>query len=217
VRAVIILFAKAPQPGMVKTRLVPPLTFVEAAELHRAFVDDLITRLQTLTEFDVELHTDVSTDAWTRSRVACKCQIPGGLELRMLHALSTALREGYERVAVVGTDAPTVPLDSVEALFRSPADTCLGPTDDGGFWAISACETKPNMFSGVTWSQGDTLTQTIAAIEDAGLSTELGPAWFDVDEPHDLERLLDAHDLPPSTRQWVQRYWPAIVRRIAKP
>jgi rSAM/selenodomain-associated transferase 1 len=215
VRAVIIFFAKSPHPGRVKTRLVPPLTLTEAAELHDAFVEDVLTRFRKLTRFDVELHTDVITDAWPALNVTRKLQITGSLGLKMVHGLTSALTSGYERAAIIGTDSPTLPVEHVDALLDSTAQVTLGPADDGGFWGIAACETKPIMFDKVQWSQADTLTQTISAIQAAGLSVALGPSWFDVDEPADLERLLASPVLPQATEHWLHRYGQLIAMRKA--
>jgi uncharacterized protein len=127
------------------------------------------------------------------------------LGLKMFHALDSAIAQGYERAAIVGTDSPTLPFDYVDSLLRSKASVAVGPADDGGFWGIAASETKPNMFDRVRWSSRETLRQTIQAIESAGLPVELGNLWFDVDEPADLERLLRTN-LPPSTQRWADRH-----------
>ena len=215
VRAVIIFFAKSPHPGRVKTRLVPPLTQTEAADLHDAFVEDILTRFRSHTRFDVELHTDVITDAWPALNVTRKLQITGSLGLKMVHSLTSALASGYERAAIVGTDSPTLPIEHVESLIDATTDVTLGPAEDGGFWGIAAYKTKPIMLENVHWSHADTLTQTVSAIRAAGLSVGFGPSWFDVDEPSDLERLLASPALPPATERWVQRYAQAIGARKA--
>jgi rSAM/selenodomain-associated transferase 1 len=211
VRDVIIFFAKAPDPGKVKTRLVPPLSWLEAAELHVAFVDDLLGRFQQLEHVDVELHTDVVTDAWRSHTVTRKLQISGCLGLKMFHALSGALTRGYRRAVVVGTDAPTLPSRYILSLLAARSEVALGPSDDGGFWGIAARETKPNMFANVRWSSAETLGQTVRAIEASGLSVELGERWFDIDVPADLARVLADPDLPPATRCWAERYSNSIA------
>ena len=133
----------------------------------------------------------------------------------MFHALDTALASGYERVAIVGSDAPTLPLGHLESLLRSRADVALGRAEDGGFWGISARRVSAKMFSDVHWSQPDTLDQTVSAVKAAGLSVEVGPAWFDVDAPTDLDRLLAAPDLPPATKLWADRHRRVIAGRTA--
>src|SRR3982750_1445539 len=104
----------------------------------------------------------------------------------MFHALSEALAGGVERAMIVGTDAPTIPLDYLRALLTSNADVALGPAEDGGYYAIPARRVDPAMFGGVTWSAPDALERTIAACSACGLSTEVGAEWWDIDEPADL-------------------------------
>jgi rSAM/selenodomain-associated transferase 1 len=205
VRSVIILFAKAPVPGRVKTRLMPVLSETEAADLHTAFVGDLTERLLGFREADLELHTDIPSDAWPDPEVSRKLQIPGDLGLRMFHSLTTALSEGYERAMIVGTDAPTLPLDYLHHLLVSDADVTLGPTEDGGYYAICAKRTQSGMFAGVRWSSPNALEDSRRAIESTGLSVGIGPSWWDVDEPADLDRLAASNDLPPRTRAFLRR------------
>ena len=83
-----ILFAKAPIPGRAKTRLAAAIGAEQAAELYRAFVADTIAKLTEFRGFaDIELHTDIPTDAWIDSGVTRDLQAAGGLELKLLHAL----------------------------------------------------------------------------------------------------------------------------------
>jgi rSAM/selenodomain-associated transferase 1 len=215
VRAVIIFFAKAPEPGRVKTRLIPPLTSGEAAELHSAFVEDLVTRFRKLARFDVQLHTDLSTDAWPTLNVTRKLQIPGSLGLKMLHSLTTALASGYQCAAIIGTDAPTLPIKHVDSLIEATTDVTLGPAADGGYWGIAARKTNPIMFDGVQWSCADTLAQTVSAVQATGLSVGFVGNWYDVDEPASLDRLLAEGNLPTATQRWARRYAESIEARKA--
>jgi rSAM/selenodomain-associated transferase 1 len=201
----IILFAKSPLPGRVKTRLLPTLSPELAADLHSAFVRDMINRFHDLRGTHFELHTDTESDAWQDLAVTRKVQIRGDLGLKMVHALGVGLASGYDRVVIVGSDAPTVPVAHVTNLLESTADVALGPATDGGFYAIAARKTHECMFDGVTWSQADTMARTVHAIHRTGLTVELGAEWFDVDEPDDLEILLAASDVPPHTAACLQR------------
>jgi rSAM/selenodomain-associated transferase 1 len=203
---VIILFAKAPVPGNVKTRLQPPLSPHSAAALHEAFVWDMIQRLQPFTGASLELHTDIPTDAWATAGVAQRLQYGDGLQLKMLHALDQALRRGHPRAIILGTDAPTLPIGHIEKLLASTADVALGPTDDGGYYAVSASRTHPAMFDDVAWSSPLTLEHTLNALERCGLTVELCPQWFDIDEPADLARLAQSSDLPPHTTRWFAEH-----------
>src|SRR5215472_12344654 len=94
-RPLIILFAKAPVPGKVKTRLQPPLSALEAARLQIAFVNDMLEMLLGELGFaDIELHVDEPTGAWTHHHVPQKLQADGDLGVKLLHALGSALADG---------------------------------------------------------------------------------------------------------------------------
>jgi rSAM/selenodomain-associated transferase 1 len=197
-----ILFAKAPIPGRVKTRLATAIGAEPAAELYRAFVVDTISKL---TEFrdvaDIELHTDTLTDAWSTAGVARDLQVAGGLELKLLHALAGALQTGRPQAMVLGSDSPTLPRGHIQRLLDSKADVALGPCEDGGYYAIACRRVRPEMFGGVEWSTPYVLEQTERAVRASGLSVERGDLWYDVDEPEDLARLMKDPALPPCTRQ----------------
>ena len=199
-RPVIMLFAKAPVPGRVKTRLVPPLTPAVAASLHAAFVRDTLESLETLTAIvDVELHTDIVTDAWRDIVVPRQLQHEGDLGLKMLKALAGALDRGHSPAFVLGSDSPSLPPAHLHTLMRLNADISLGPTEDGGYYAIGATRVHPDLFAGVRWSTPHTLNDTVHACAECGLTTELGAAWFDVDDPPDLERLRNSPRIPRNT------------------
>jgi rSAM/selenodomain-associated transferase 1 len=184
----VVLFAKAPVPGRVKTRLgIDPL---RAAELHSSFVRQTLAMLETMNgEIDIELSTDEPTAAWSESPVPRSVQSEGGLDRRIYTALHQALAAGRPRVLILGSDSPGLPAGHLRALLASPADISLGPAEDGGYYAIAAGRTDPAMFAGVRWSSASTLDDTLRALAGCGLSVELGNPWFDVDRPEDLDRL----------------------------
>ncbi len=204
-RPVIVLFAKAPVPGRVKTRLAAHIGAVAAAEGHRVFVRDLLERLQLLADSaDLELHTDIPTDAWADARVACRLQQDAeNLGERLWFAGARGLSEGRPQVVIVGSDSPDLPLEHIRALLACAADVALGPADDGGFYAIAMRRADPRMFHDVRWSGPDTLAETVRGVERCGFSVELGPRWYDVDTPQDLGRLAASPLLPPRTARWL--------------
>lgn len=211
-RPAIILFAKAPAPGQVKTRLQSRYSPEQAAGLHDAFVRDLLESLLcSRGAWEVELHTNISTDAWPDAGVPRRLQVPGDLGRRMLHALETALGEGRPQAMILGADVPALPAGHLERLLVSGADVALGPTSDGGYYAIACRRTHARMFDGVAWSTDGALAETAAACERCGLSVELGEPWFDVDHPADVERLAALPDLPVHTRAWLVRHAPELL------
>lgn len=215
-RPVILLFAKAPVPGRAKTRLQPPLSALQAATLHSAFVEDALELLVvSLPQVDVELHTDTPTDAWGTAPVARKLQAEGNLDVKMRSAAEAALREGRPRVMIVGSDSPTLPAAYLASLLECPTDVALGPCEDGGYYAIAFRRTHPAMFEGVTWSVATTLEATAAACRRVGLTVEFGPRWFDVDSPADVGRLLSDPGLRRHTAAWFAQHGPSLAQRFA--
>src|SRR6266851_914926 len=170
-RPAIILFAKAPLAGHVKTRLEDWLGTDATLALHEAFALDTLDKLLTLSDFaDIELHTDIKTDVWRPPRVTIREQSAGDLGLKMLHALSAGLTEGRSQVCIVGSDAPTLPATHLHTLLASPADVALGPCEDGGYYAIACRRTHPEMFRGVEWSSARALEQTEESARRCGLT-----------------------------------------------
>lgn len=180
------MFAKAPVPGQVKTRTeLPP---EDAAALHVAMVRNTLVGLRDLKDADVELSTDVPTGAWTDVAAMCSLQAPGDLGERILAALRTALEAGRPKAMILGGDSPMLPPDHIRSLLASYADVTLGPTEDGGYYAIACSRVSPAMFEGVRWSTEHAYSDTVAAIARCGLTSERGLPWFDVDRPEDLDR-----------------------------
>jgi uncharacterized protein len=181
----IILFARAPVPGRVKTRLgLPP---ERAAALHSAFVRDTLEMLLGLGA--VELSTDTVTTAWSEYPAARSVQAPGDLGAKLQAAIEGGLARGHNGVLVLGSDSPTLPPEHVRALLDSTEDVALGPTEDGGYYGICCRRARAGMFASVEWSSAETLETTVDALTRAGLAVEIGPRWYDIDEPRDLERL----------------------------
>jgi uncharacterized protein len=201
IRPLIMVFAKAPVPSAVKTRLIPHIGAETACRLHRAFVKDTLAGLMTLEDrCDIEVHTDRLPEEWKPAR-AMKLQTSGDLGQRMLGALTNALAEGRMVAAILGSDSPTLPLEHVNAMLESSADVCLGPSSDGGFYAIACRRTAPAMFEGVEWSMPDTMERTLQSIRKTGLNAELGREWYDIDSSEDLARLIADPGMRPATRR----------------
>jgi rSAM/selenodomain-associated transferase 1 len=202
--SVILLFAKAPIPGRVKTRLQPVLSAAEAAEIHTCFVGDVLESLGGfIDQAAVELHLDQPTAAWGEFSNLRKLQQGEDLGQRMWNAARNALEAGNTKILILGSDAPTLPQAHLEFLLNSQADLSFGPTEDGGYYAIAFRKVPTGLFDGVEWSTEHTLAQSIAAAQKLGLSVELGPLWYDIDSPADLVRLV-TEPVPLRTRRWLE-------------
>lgn len=203
---VIMLFAEAPVPGNVKTGLQPVLSPAESAELHHSFVGDVLEWLGGFkTLADIELHTDFVTEAWRDFPYRRVMLASGDLGHRILSAAESAFGNGRTQVLILGSGTPNLPPPYLQQLLQSDADIALGPTDDGGFYAISLRKIHPLLFNGVDWSTPHCLEQTIASAQYLGMTVEIGKEWFDIDSPADLVRLI-THPTPPRTTAWLKRH-----------
>jgi rSAM/selenodomain-associated transferase 1 len=193
-------------PGHVKTRLQPVVSAEAVAELHACFVDDVLSKLDGFRNLaEVELHTDVLTEAWRNFPYQRALQREGDLGEKMLGAIEGAFAAGRPQVLLIGTDSPDLPVEYLQELLESRADVTLGPTEDGGYYAIHCRRAHRLMFQGVEWSTSSVLEQTRAATEAMGLTVELGKDWYDVDGPADLVRLVTSRT-PPRTTEWLKKH-----------
>ena len=203
--AALVIFAKAPIPGQVKTRLCPPLTPDEAATLHGSFVLDTLERAKNAT-IRLKLPLDrylacapSSTLAFFRimeERQAVRLIDQEGDDLgaRMDHAAATMFARGYRRVLIVGTDVPTLPLDRYRHALAllDQQDLVLGPAEDGGYYLIGLCKPVPGLFEGIAWSTNRVLAMTREKADNLGLTLALLESWRDVDTIDDLRALIEA-------------------------
>jgi rSAM/selenodomain-associated transferase 1 len=210
---ILLVFAKVPRPGEVKTRLTPFLTPQEAARLYDAFLRDALALYARL-EADVQLHLAPPLPADglgdVPDRISVHEQRGEGLGPRMAHAFEAAFEDGGDRVAVVGTDHPTLPLSALRRGFEAldtERSVCLGPSADGGFYLLGMRTFVPALFDGMTYSHAQVFDDTLRRAQDADAEVTVLPRWYDVDTPEALRRLLEDLSDPdveaPATRAVV--------------
>ncbi|HET9846142.1 MAG TPA: TIGR04282 family arsenosugar biosynthesis glycosyltransferase [Nitrospira sp.] len=231
-RTALVIFAKAPVPGGVKTRLCPPLTADEAATIHGTFVLDTLERTKAAVT-KLKLHADrylacapSSSLAFfrileERQAVSLIEQEGEDLGARMNRACETLFQRGYQQVLIVGTDVPSLPLDyyrqALDQLERH--DVVVGPALDGGYYMIGLKKLLPALFQGIPWSTDRVLTMTREKAVDMGLRVALLPEWRDVDTLEDLRVLIDASILDagkPKQEQSFSNRTAGALQLIAK-
>lgn len=204
----LVIFAKAPIPGQVKTRLCPPLTADEAATLHGSFVLDTLERTKVAVgKFKLPLDRYLacapsSTLAFfkimeERQGVKLIDQKGDDLGARMRNVFETMFERGYRRVLIIGTDVPSLPLehyDQAVGLFDHH-DLVLGPACDGGYYLIGLKKSAPALFEDIPWSTNRVLALTQEKAAILGLSIGLLPEWPDVDTIDDLRALIEVSAL----------------------
>lgn len=195
----LVVFARAPRPGAVKTRLVEGgFTPEEACEIHLALLGDVLEQADRT----VRGLASVSL-AWSEPPGAAapaglvphgvKVETQAGSDLgeRMARAIQDKIRAGHKRVVVLGSDAPTLPADHLRAAFETLAgrEVVIGPADDGGYYLVGMSRLHLEIFRDVPWGSEKVLAVTRKRLARAGTPhAELG-VWHDVDTAEDLKRL----------------------------
>jgi rSAM/selenodomain-associated transferase 1 len=198
----LILFARAPVPGSVKTRLAGVLAPEGAARLYRAFLEDA-ARVYAGSAWSAVLYADPDPDETSLAAIfgepwRREAQGSGDLGSRLTAAFEAERSRGASAVLAVGSDHPALPRRSLEELFDAVErgeDVALIPAQDGGYCAIALAPRAATsaIFRDIPWSSDRTLAVTVARAREEGLRAALLAAAYDVDRPEDLQTL--ARDL----------------------
>jgi rSAM/selenodomain-associated transferase 1 len=204
---VVYVVAKAPRAGVTKTRLCPPLEPEQAARCAYAFLLDTLTNVSRAgLNSRLLCRNALEQDALYRL-VGPLTQVsvqPGvGLGDALEGAFREGLADGFAAVAVLAADSPTLPrlvLRNAFTALTKGNDVALGPTEDGGYYLLAARAVHPLLFSEMPWSTSYVANETLRRCRTLGLRTHVLPAWYDVDDPASLARLLtDLDRLPAQT------------------
>jgi hypothetical protein len=203
-KTALVVFAREPQRGRVKTRLVPPLTRDQALALHTACLQSTAALAASLPP-SVRLRLYLSSRSLPAARrVARGLQLPPRLQVRvqggddlgarLARAFAELGAEGHDRVVVVGSDSPALPRRRLQSAFAAlgRAEAVLGPARDGGYYLIGLrlpCAGLSRLFRRIDWGTPRAFRQTRARLRAAGLRLRLLPPGDDVDTAADLNRL----------------------------
>ena len=217
-RNAVAIMAKAPQSGQVKTRLCPPLSYREAAELYRCFLLDKIAQVNTLQRAApvVSYSPDDSRPLFEDLTPPHFMLIPqhgDDLGARLLFTFDRLFRQGFTQVIVIDSDTPTLPTAYLEQALMLIAervnDVVLGPTEDSGYYLIGLRQSHRELFEQMPWSTSQVFPETRRRSEQYGLTVACTEYWYDVDTPEDLSRLRESLDqiqdgLARQTRQFLR-------------
>ncbi|MCS6926313.1 MAG: TIGR04282 family arsenosugar biosynthesis glycosyltransferase [Candidatus Binatia bacterium] len=227
-RHAVVIFAKAPVAGEVKTRLCPPLSPADAAELSRCFLVDTVERACSLTGVEVYVAiTPPDSEPTFRALLPFPVHyIPQrgeSLGEREVNVFADLLSQGFSSVVLIGSDIPTLPLSHLRGAFaqldQSQCDAVFGPSHDGGYYLVGMRTVHRELFENIVWSTSQVLAQTLVQARRHRLRVSMAPPWYDVDTVEDLQRLADdlrghsgAADAP-RTRACVERLSPLLFDR----
>jgi rSAM/selenodomain-associated transferase 1 len=197
----IAVMAKASLPGQTKTRLVPPLTFDEAAAFNTAFLRDVAANIAAAGQeasiacymaygppgshpfFESIFPTDVGLiESWHANFGDC-----------LDTAIEQVLARGHEAAVVLNSDSPTLPtallVETARALARPGDRAVLGPSSDGGYYLLGLKAAHRHMFDNIEWSTERVAEETRERAREIGLELHTLPLWYDVDDIDGLRRL----------------------------
>jgi uncharacterized protein len=197
----IAVMAKASIPGRTKTRLVPPLSFEEAAAFNTAFLQDVAANI--LAASDRMNISGYMAFGPPESAEFFKAMLPPGIRLIeswlpsfgdcLLNAITRLFALGHEAAVVLNADSPTLPtsllIDTASILARPGDRAVIGPSTDGGYYLLGLKAVHRRLFEDIDWSTERVARQTMERAREIGLPVHVLPAWYDVDELEALKLL----------------------------
>jgi len=199
-RIELILFAKTPEAGRAKTRLIPALGKASAARVAAALIEESVRRAIRAWPGTVHLQAwpDPGHECFAALQrchgIAVSRQAPGDLGTKMFAALKDAHRRGAT-AAVMGCDVPHCPAQTLrDAHARlSRSRNIVGPSEDGGYYLIGINPPAPRCFEGIEWGGSRVFADTLRRAQEAGIELDLLPRLNDIDTMADLEALRATH------------------------
>jgi hypothetical protein len=193
------VMAKMPAPGLVKTRLAPPLTHAEAAALSARFLRDTLDTAQKVAAaanaqgFLAYAPAEADPAPFLPDNFIAWPQKGAGLGERLTRLAVEIFKAGYHSLCIIGADTPHLPpeyLQTALELLRDAGERLvLGPAEDGGYYLIGLQKPRPRLFQNIDWSSQAVLEQTLARAGELNLPVELLPLWYDIDDAAALGRL----------------------------
>jgi uncharacterized protein len=216
----LVIMAKAPKPGMVKTRLAQSLPLAAVVELYRCLLEDTIALARSLDDVQVAIMSPAG-DVEDLSR-AVGDSIPiipqsgDGLAAGLTSVFAHFAAAGHRRILAFNSDSPHLPASVLNGAFQAlgQSDVVIGPTHDGGYYLVGATASHPGLFAGDglgTTNAYETLRGRVRAL---GLSMSLPDPFYDIDVADDLSRLAgELRSVParaPRTAQWLMEWRKAM-------
>lgn len=191
-----IVFARTPEIGRVKTRLMRDLGPEETLKLYKSFVSETFKICGSLKGTDKFLGSFPTTDDPFLKGLVRKYKFKGAFNQRgadlgqkFVNAFHDRFNEGYEKVVIIGSDSPTIPAEYIKKAFQELErhEFVLGPCTDGGYYLVGASRLYKNVFRGIPWDSSEVLNKTLDKLYAGKIKFSLLPFWYDVDDINDLE------------------------------
>lgn len=192
----LILFAKTPVLGRVKTRMRPFLSGKDCLQLHSMLLRLWMGRLRDwdlgqvhktvfLTPLDCD---EPNVELAAPEGVAVATQQGEGLGERLSHALNQKWNEGFRKLVFIGTDSPVLGIEDLQSAFQAldQSEVVLGPATDGGYYLIGFSAFLPVLFSGISWGTSEVFNETVQQLQANSIRWQRLRESFDLDTYEDL-------------------------------
>lgn len=205
----ILLFVKAPQPGQVKSRLAKSIGQTHATQLYENFGLDLLACLGHLSSEVIIFFTPEAAATQVKTWLGKHHYQPqSGQDLgeRLHNAFESTFKLGFERVLVIGSDSPDLPVTILQTALEALQnhEVVIGPSEDGGYYALGFSRPGflPAVFEDISWSTQTVFAQTLSCLQHHQRKLLQLPVWYDVDTLEDLQKFHRQQQ----TDSWTSRY-----------
>jgi uncharacterized protein len=215
---VLVIMAKAPRPGAVKTRLAPSLSPEAVTAFYRCLLDDTLALARSLKLDDVEVaimcpDSDVNELARLAGNEASVVAQKGEGLAAGLTSVFAHFAQGHQRRTIAfNSDSPHLPRSVLEDAFETLAahDMVVGPTHDGGYYLVGAKASHPVLFAGDEMGTSNALEKLLSRARALELSVGFAAPFYDIDVADDLTRLAEELRLAPAraprTARWLKEW-----------
>lgn len=220
----LVLMAKAPREGEVKTRLLGALGSEEVRRLYVAFLNDTFALMEDVREEREGLTLALCYTPEGEEEAFEEVEREGSLMIpqrgenlgeRLTNCFADLFALGFESVVVIGADSPTLPgeyvFDAFEC-FESDDDVVIGPAEDGGYYLVGMRKIHVRIFEDIPWGAAGVMEATMDRAREAELNLVLLPEWRDVDAPEDFERLKRELEESKCAAKFTRRF----LKEVAK-
>jgi uncharacterized protein len=220
---VLVIMAKAPRPGMVKTRLASSLPTQDVTAFYRCLLDDTLELARSVGRAEVAImcpESDVNELARLAGNGACVVAQKGeGLAAGLTSVFAHFAADHPRHTIAFNSDSPHLPRSVLEVAFETLAanDLVVGPTHDGGYYLVGAKASHPTLFTGDGMGTGSALERLLSRTRVLELSVGFADPFYDVDVADDLIRLAAELRLAPTraprTAQWLKE-WELVAAQL---
>lgn len=220
-RRTLVIMAKAPRPGRVKTRLNPSLPQPAVIAFYRCLLDDTLELARSLGDVEIAIMCPGSDAAEMASLVGDGVRVVAQTGEGLAAALTSVFREftaAGRRVVAFNSDSPHLPTSVLQSAFETliASDVVVGPTHDGGYYLVGAKVTYPALFEGDGMGTGKALDILLQRAGTMQLSVGFTEPFYDIDVVDDLVRLAAELKLAPAraprTAAWMKQWGPALAQ-----